>query len=77
MQEHAKIFYDENSNEYFVKDLGSQNGTFINGSRLSEVCYDMVREESSSALGSSYTGHFFLVITCYAIRIATVDVMLL
>ncbi|XP_028395800.1 angiogenic factor with G patch and FHA domains 1-like isoform X2 [Dendronephthya gigantea] len=35
-KEHAKVYFDKESNEYFVKDLGSQNGTFINGTRISE-----------------------------------------
>ena len=39
-KEHAKVFYDEKSNEYLVQDLGSKNGTFINGSRLSESKQD-------------------------------------
>ena len=35
-KEHAKVYYDEKSSEYLVKDLASKNGTFINGSRIIE-----------------------------------------
>ena len=34
---HCDIKYDEELKRYVVKDHASQNGTFINGSRLSDV----------------------------------------
>jgi pSer/pThr/pTyr-binding forkhead associated (FHA) protein len=33
-----EIVFDSEMKMYSVKDLGSQNGTFVNKVRLSEVC---------------------------------------
>ena len=38
LQVHAEIKYDSDNSCYTVEDLGSQNGTFVNDLRISEVC---------------------------------------
>ena len=32
--EHARIFYDAKENAYFLEDMGSRNGTFLDGMRV-------------------------------------------
>lgn len=34
---HAKITFDKESNKYVIVDLGSQNGTILNGKRISQA----------------------------------------
>ena len=34
---HCKIEFDEDQEKYFLTDIGSQNGTFIDGHRLSSA----------------------------------------
>ena len=34
---HCKIEFDEDQDKYFLTDIGSQNGTFIDGHRLSSA----------------------------------------
>eukprot|EP00118_Oscarella_pearsei_P001547 m.7726 g.7726 ORF g.7726 m.7726 type:complete len:467 (+) comp19483_c0_seq1:151-1551(+) len=33
---HAKVTLDDTTSEFLIEDLGSQNGTYVNGSRLTE-----------------------------------------
>ena len=35
---HAEITFDGDEDLFFVTDLGSRNGTFLNDNILSEVC---------------------------------------
>ena len=39
---HAQISYDENTSEYVIRDLGTKDGTFLNGSKvqLDETIFD-------------------------------------
>ena len=38
MKVHAEITFDGDEDLFFVTDLGSRNGTFLNDTLLSEVC---------------------------------------
>jgi len=37
LQNHAVVSYDEEERKYSIVDLGSQNGSFLDGVRLSEA----------------------------------------
>ena len=42
---HCKIEFDENQDKYFLTDIGSQNGTFIDGHRLSSAKKESIPKE--------------------------------
>ena len=35
---HAEITFDNDEDLFFITDLGSRNGTYLNENMLSEVC---------------------------------------
>ena len=49
-KQHAEIKYNEALKQYSIRDLGSQNGTLINGKMLSKVKHSVKHLSPKSKL---------------------------
>ena len=52
-RDHAVIIYKEEENRFFIRDLGSKHGTFINGNRLEKGEEREIRDGDHIRLGKN------------------------
>ncbi|NOZ63824.1 MAG: FHA domain-containing protein [Caldiserica bacterium] len=52
-REHALILYDQKGKKFFIKDLGSKHGTFVNGTEVKEGEERELKEGDHIRLGKT------------------------
>ena len=48
-RKHAKIFYSEEQGTWFIEDLGSKNGTYVNGEKIEKPT--QIQEQTEIVVG--------------------------
>ncbi|MCD6521334.1 FHA domain-containing protein [Candidatus Calescamantes bacterium] len=55
---HALIIFEEEENKFYIKDMGSKHGTFVNGRKLEEGELKELKDGDHIRLGKSITFTF-------------------
>lgn len=68
VQVHAEIKYDHDNSCYTVEDLGSQNGTFVNDLRISQVYVNILNIQIPLTRDDMWQGFHKTICVCHLRR---------